>query len=134
MLRSINYVIISSNAIKFTHEGKVGIKLYVVPAVSCGLGEGSKELQEPDKSSSLSQSESDLKVYHGPIRPEGPCKNSLGDEAKTPVENGTSMDGGEENHPHASETTVWICCDVYDTGIGIPGNFFFRCFNYTLPS
>ncbi|KAG5541075.1 hypothetical protein RHGRI_021080 [Rhododendron griersonianum] len=111
-----------SNAIKFTHEGKVGIKLYVVPAVSCGLGEGSKELQEPDKSSSLSQSESDLKVYHGPIHPEGPCKNSLGDESKTPVENGTSMDGGEEKHPHASETTVWICCDVYDTGIGIPEN------------
>ncbi|KAI8547690.1 hypothetical protein RHMOL_Rhmol07G0215800 [Rhododendron molle] len=111
-----------SNAIKFTHEGKVGIKLYVVPAESCGLGEGSKEIQEPDKSTALSQSESDLKVSHGPIHLEGPCKNSLGDEAKTPVENGTSMDGGEENHPHASETTVWIRCDVYDTGIGIPEN------------
>ncbi|CAL5383357.1 unnamed protein product [Camellia sinensis] len=32
-----------SNAIKFTHEGKVGMKLYVVPAPSSGMEEGSNQ-------------------------------------------------------------------------------------------
>ncbi|CAH8281781.1 unnamed protein product [Eruca vesicaria subsp. sativa] len=50
-----------SNAIKFTHQGKVGIKLKVI--------------SEP------------------------------------------SFASEEQN-----ETSVWICCDVYDTGIGIPEN------------
>ncbi|KAL5074483.1 hypothetical protein RYX36_013467 [Vicia faba] len=51
-----------SNAIKFTHEGKVGINLY--------------------------------------------C----------------SMNGDKEDQHHSAETSVWIGCDVYDTGIGIPEN------------
>ncbi|GFY96802.1 histidine kinase 5 [Actinidia rufa] len=121
-----------SNAIKFTHEGKVGIKLYVVPAPACGLGEGSNQkisegkstistnVQEEDKCSSLSQSG---RGFHGPTHLEGSCKNhSLDDEPKTPVRNGASMNGSEENHPQPCETAVWICCDVYDTGIGIPEN------------
>ncbi|KAK1290149.1 Histidine kinase 5 [Acorus calamus] len=32
----------------------------------------------------------------------------------------TTPEGNTENHPHPHETTVWIRCDVYDTGIGIP--------------
>ncbi|KAJ4883070.1 Histidine kinase 5 [Raphanus sativus] len=51
-----------SNAIKFTHQGKVGIKLKVV--------------SEPSFATDKEQ----------------------------------------------NETSVWICCDVYDTGIGIPEN------------
>ena len=50
-----------SNAIKFTHQGKVGIKLKVISEPSFA---SDKEL---------------------------------------------------------NESSVWICCDVYDTGIGIPG-------------
>ncbi|XP_022731224.1 histidine kinase 5-like [Durio zibethinus] len=63
-----------SNAIKFTHEGKVGVKLYVVP--------------EPPFAKEGSQHGSD----------------------------------GSTEQAELPETTVWIRCDVYDTGIGIPEN------------
>ncbi|KAF5940389.1 hypothetical protein HYC85_021556 [Camellia sinensis] len=118
-----------SNAIKFTHEGKVGIKLYVVPAPSSGMGEGfnqkisadrstfSVNTPEPDKCLSLSQIGCDWKGFHGQKNGECPYKNhTLDDEPKTPERNGASMDGCED------EPTVWIRCDVYDTGIGIPEN------------
>ncbi|GMP83886.1 hypothetical protein CsSME_00037651 [Camellia sinensis var. sinensis] len=118
-----------SNAIKFTHEGKVGIKLYVVPAPSSGMGEGfnqkisadrstfSVNTPEPDKCLSLSQIGCDWKGFHGQKNGECPYKNhTLDDEPKTPDRNGASMDGCED------EPTVWIRCDVYDTGIGIPEN------------
>lgn len=62
-----------SNAIKFTHQGKVGIKLKVIP--------------EPSFSS----------------------------------DNTLNADAEEQNG--LTETSVWIRCDVYDTGIGIPGKF-----------
>ncbi|CAH8357409.1 unnamed protein product [Eruca vesicaria subsp. sativa] len=61
-----------SNAIKFTHQGKVGIKLKVIP--------------EPAFAS----------------------------------DNALKADAEEQNG--LDETSVWICCDVYDTGIGIPEN------------
>lgn len=60
-----------SNAIKFTHQGKVGIKLKVIP--------------EPSFAS----------------------------------DNTLNADAQEQNG--MAETSVWIRCDVYDTGIGIPG-------------
>ncbi|KAJ0233960.1 Histidine kinase 5 [Hirschfeldia incana] len=61
-----------SNAIKFTHQGKVGIKLKVIP--------------EPSFAS----------------------------------DNTLKADAEEQNG--LAETSVWIRCDVYDTGIGIPEN------------
>ncbi|KAL0874613.1 hypothetical protein Bca101_024318 [Brassica carinata] len=61
-----------SNAIKFTHQGKVGIKLKVIP--------------EPSFAS----------------------------------DNALNADAEEQNG--LAETSVWIRCDVYDTGIGIPEN------------
>ncbi|CAL5392471.1 unnamed protein product [Camellia sinensis] len=124
-----------SNAIKFTHEGKVGMKLYVVPAPSSSMEEGSNQkitadrstvlvnVHEQDKCISLSQSCCDQKGFHEEKHGEGPYKNhTLDDEPKTPVRNGALIDGGEENHLQPAETIVWICCDVYDTGIGIPEN------------
>ncbi|KAF5931702.1 hypothetical protein HYC85_027873 [Camellia sinensis] len=124
-----------NNAIKFTHEGKVGMKLYVVPAPSSGMEEGSNQkitvdrstvsvnVHEQDKCVSLSQSCCDQKGFHEEKHGESPYKNhTLDDEPKTPVRNGSSIDGGEENHLQPNETIVWICCDVYDTGIGIPEN------------
>ncbi|KAL8195685.1 hypothetical protein R6Q57_025438 [Mikania cordata] len=56
-----------SNAVKFTHEGKIKINLYVI-------ADPSSEDQEKH----------------------------------------------EKNEPQSHETTVWIRCDVQDTGIGIP--------------
>ncbi|KAI8011222.1 Histidine kinase 5 [Camellia lanceoleosa] len=124
-----------SNTIKFTHEGKVGMKLYVVPALSSGIEEGSNQkitadrstvsvnVHEQDKCVSLSQSCCDQKGFHEEKHGEGPYKNhTLDDKPKAPVRNGALIDGGEENHLKPSETIVWICCDVYDTGIGIPEN------------
>ena len=44
------------------------------------------------------------------------------DEPSTPVKSEASMNEDKEGEPHSSETkTVWLRCDVYDTGIGIPG-------------
>ncbi|CAL5443704.1 unnamed protein product [Camellia sinensis] len=106
-----------SNAIKFTHEGKVGMKLYVVPAPSSGMEEGSNQkittdrstvsinVHEQDKCVSLSQSSCDQKGFHEEKHREGPYKNhTLADEPKTPVRNGASIDGGEENHLQPDET------------------------------
>ncbi|CAN7005295.1 unnamed protein product [Brassica rapa subsp. trilocularis] len=64
-----------SNAIKFTHEGKVGIKLKVI--------------SEPSFASGME----------------------------------LNADAEEQNGLTETETSVWIRCDVYDTGIGIPGKF-----------
>ncbi|RID73206.1 hypothetical protein BRARA_B00370 [Brassica rapa] len=63
-----------SNAIKFTHQGKVGIKLKVIP--------------EPSFANGLE----------------------------------LNADAEEQNGLTETETSVWIRCDVYDTGIGIPEN------------
>ncbi|KAL7190911.1 hypothetical protein ACSBR2_023060 [Camellia fascicularis] len=123
------------NAIKFTHEGKVGINLYVVPAPSLVMEEGSNQkitadrstvsvnVHDLDKCVSLYQSCCDQKGFHEEKHGEGPYKNhKLRDKPKTPVRNRASIDGGEENHLQPDETIVWICCDVYDTGIGIREN------------
>ena len=39
-------------------------------------------------------------------------------------QNGDQMDRDKEGRKKAEERVVWIRCDVYDTGIGIPGTFF----------
>ncbi|GMQ02678.1 hypothetical protein CsSME_00048790 [Camellia sinensis var. sinensis] len=83
----------------------------------------SVNVHEQDKYISLSQSCCDQKGFHEEKHGKGPYKNhTLDDEPKTLVRNGASIDGGEENHLQPDETIVWICCDVYDTGIGIPEN------------
>ncbi|KAK9097929.1 hypothetical protein Syun_024974 [Stephania yunnanensis] len=84
-----------SNAIKFTHEGKVGINLYVIPDRS-SQKEGLHQRHTSD-----------------PTSGEGLDQNGVADEGtRTPVKSAASKD----------ETVVWIRCDVYDTGIGIPEN------------
>lgn len=67
------------------------------------------------------QTSSDHNGCHGK-KCEGSCQNHpLSDEPGTPVMNGT-IDGDEEQ-AELPVTTVWIRCDVYDTGIGIPGKY-----------
>ena len=120
---SNTFYILRSNAIKFTPEGHVGIKLYVIPEPPFAqeeLHQKSKANQSTTnaaikgnhhQSTTSHTSISDQKGFHG-----------NDNEPGTPVNCGNSMDAdSEEQHPQVPETTVWIRCDVYDTGIGIPG-------------
>ncbi|XP_059454952.1 histidine kinase 5 [Corylus avellana] len=122
-----------SNAIKFTHEGKVGVNLYVVPDPSSVKGEGCHQKLTADESTcsangrkeekclSTSRTIGDWKGTHGQRHIEGPCQNHPScDEPRTPHKSKVSVDGDNEEQPHSPETKVWIRCDVYDTGIGIP--------------
>lgn len=122
-----------SNAIKFTHEGKVGIKLYVVSEPHFGK-EGSHQKRSIEQSSSnnvkeekhtlTAQTNSDQNGFHSPKHGEGPCQNHLlNNEPRTPVKKEKSMDEDTEEQREVPEKTVWIRCDVYDTGIGIPGMY-----------
>lgn len=85
-----------SNAIKFTHEGKVGVRLYVVTEPPSITEHGSPKLL-PDQNGT-----------YGDDMPD--CVPS------TPVKTGVHME-------EKDESVVWIVCDVYDTGIGIPGTW-----------
>ncbi|KAJ4952839.1 hypothetical protein NE237_029671 [Protea cynaroides] len=118
-----------SNAIKFTQEGKVGIRLYVVPEPSSGREEGNQQIadQSPvsanrlndedpcSPSQSIRNEKSSCCQTHG----EGLDQNSTFSDGPK-LKKSVPTDGEVQNQPHSEETTVWICCDVYDTGIGIP--------------
>uniref|UniRef100_A0A803LXU8 histidine kinase n=2 Tax=Chenopodium quinoa TaxID=63459 RepID=A0A803LXU8_CHEQI len=104
-----------SNAIKFTHEGKVGIRLYVVPAPYSG--EEDLHPVERFEANAATDEKGDSDHPYGDD-PSEAHKNS--DESGTPVKRGESQSKDEDRHPIIFPTTVWIRCDVYDTGIGIP--------------
>ncbi|KAH9611483.1 hypothetical protein KSS87_010180 [Heliosperma pusillum] len=94
-----------SNAIKFTHEGKVGIRLYVVPAPY--TGEGDQKFVDDHVDNKEKQGEN----------PYGD-QNKI-DEPKTPSKGGETAFADDRSYAAQSLQTVWIRCDVYDTGIGI---------------
>lgn len=48
----------------------------------------------------------------------------INDEPITPKRIVNSLEG-DESQSNPQESTVWLCCDVYDTGIGIPGKSLF---------
>ncbi|KAH7523907.1 hypothetical protein FEM48_Zijuj06G0061900 [Ziziphus jujuba var. spinosa] len=120
-----------SNAIKFTHEGKVGIKVYVISNPSWAKENGCKQNLNSDQSTvsqnglkeekQTSQTNNDQKVLHG-NGDSAHQDQSLNVESRTPVKSEASVSGDTDEQPYSPETTVWICCDVYDTGIGIPEN------------
>lgn len=91
-----------SNAVKFTHQGKVGIRLVVAKAPYSGEGDHkSVETHRGSKEKGIS----------GQWYLEAPNENhQIFDEPRTPGK------GGEPVSP----TIVWLQCDVFDTGIGIP--------------
>ncbi|KAH9611482.1 hypothetical protein KSS87_010179, partial [Heliosperma pusillum] len=92
-----------SNGIKFTHEGKVGIRFYVVSAPY--IGEGDQKFVNDHADNKETQGEN----------PYGD-QNKI-DEPKTPSKGGEFVD--DRSYAAQSPQTVWIRCDVYDTGIGI---------------
>ncbi|CAN6460154.1 unnamed protein product [Victoria cruziana] len=119
-----------SNAIKFTHEGKVGINLYVIPEQDCpGKDRGSHESslsadQDDDcsevtvaiachgcqQASSYQVDKEDKNQYYGLSEGFGPSKNKV-----------LSLSDAYKEKLHCPDgTIVWLGCDVYDTGIGIP--------------
>ncbi|XP_074280411.1 histidine kinase 5-like isoform X2 [Silene latifolia] len=93
-----------SNAIKFTHEGKVGIRLYVV-AAPC-----TTEDQKFVNDHTDIQEKQGENPYGG--------QNKV-DEPKTPSKGGETAFVDDRSYAAESPQTVWIRCDVYDTGIGI---------------
>ncbi|BAT82418.1 hypothetical protein LR48_Vigan07g247500 [Vigna angularis] len=121
-----------SNAVKFTHEGKVGINLYVVSEPPFTKAEGHQKMTidqstnsangvKEEKRASTPRSSSDKNCHDGQKQNDHPSQNHLfNDECRSSVESECSMNGDTEEQTHSTETTVWIRCDVYDTGIGIP--------------
>ncbi|KAK7410192.1 hypothetical protein VNO78_00787 [Psophocarpus tetragonolobus] len=119
-----------SNAIKFTHEGKVGINLYVVTEPT--FAKEGIQMMTPYQSTisvncvkeqkyvSTPQSGSDRNLLNGCQKQDDHPNHAFNDECISPVKSECSMNGDTEEQHHSAETTVWIRCDVYDTGIGIP--------------
>ncbi|XP_020239078.1 histidine kinase 5 [Cajanus cajan] len=121
-----------SNAVKFTHHGKVGINLYVVPEPPFAKEEGHQKMSteqstnsangvKEEKRASTPRSSSDQNCLDGRKHKDHPSQNhAFNDECRSSVKSECSMNGDTEEQTHSTETTVWIRCDVYDTGIGIP--------------
>ncbi|XP_010548554.1 PREDICTED: histidine kinase 5-like [Tarenaya hassleriana] len=114
-----------SNAVKFTHEGKVGIKLYVIPEPS-SVNERTQSRSLMELSESNSGEEGNhMTLFHSPKRGSDTyTSHFLRTEPQSPSRQGDFVDGDtEEERYNMPETViVWILCDVYDTGIGIPEN------------
>ncbi|XP_057766788.1 histidine kinase 5-like [Salvia miltiorrhiza] len=101
-----------SNAIKFTHEGKVGINLYVVPEPSNVAEQGS---EKNSRDQSTASANTNGHANDNSASCEEPELNN------TPCDqDGDQMDEDKESRTKPEERVVWIRCDVYDTGIGIP--------------
>ncbi|XP_038984870.1 histidine kinase 5-like [Phoenix dactylifera] len=109
-----------SNAIKFTHEGKVGINLHAVSkqCPGCqerhnqGLTAALQSTRLAKENSSETQSYIDRESSHCST-----CQNNL-DQNSTEKHHLTNED--TEKHNQQYEKIVWLRCEVYDTGIGIP--------------
>ncbi|KAK6116963.1 hypothetical protein DH2020_049338 [Rehmannia glutinosa] len=99
-----------SNAIKFTHEGKVGINLYVVQEPSTIAKQGSQKLdRDTTKELPMSESQDDQN---------GRDENSTCENHK--LSNGAQVEEEKETNRKTEEQVVWIRCDVYDTGLEYP--------------
>lgn len=123
-LQNLELNLYCSNAIKFTHEGKVGINLRVVPENSRhGVGHQSAvSAEEPIEanSSAAPQSSFSPELAHIQIHGEDQYSSSDGGPG-TSTKMEDLIDEDREKHHHTHELIVWLSCDVCDTGIGIPG-------------
>ncbi|XP_050216008.1 histidine kinase 5 [Mercurialis annua] len=115
-----------SNAIKFTHEGKVGINLYVVADPCFEKAEENHHKSSADLSTRKASKEENCELASQTNNNQNGShilhQNHLLDgEPITPGRNKVA-NGNKSKEPQSQETIVWLRCDVYDTGIGIPEN------------
>lgn len=83
-----------------------------------------------EKYLSTPQNGSDQNLVDGEKHDDHANQNhAFNDECRSPVKSECSMNGDTEEQHHSTETTVWIRCDVYDTGIGIPGIYSYYVVN-----
>ncbi|XP_073275593.1 histidine kinase 5-like [Primulina huaijiensis] len=121
-----------SNSIKFTHEGKVGINLCVVTEPHNVIKQDSQKIssnqttvtERTRNDSSTSRGKCDQNGNKcGPVDSEDMHRDSkLSGNPSGPVKLSVLMEEDEVIHPNTEERVVWIRCDVYDSGIGIPEN------------
>uniref|UniRef100_A0A0E0HUE6 Probable histidine kinase 1 n=1 Tax=Oryza nivara TaxID=4536 RepID=A0A0E0HUE6_ORYNI len=103
-----------SNAVKFTHEGKVGINLHVLDKQLPGCRIEGGQLHSKAHSAPAAAAE------HFSASPRKCDNDTLGcsnheDACQTGIPSNDNF--GEH---HEGDEVVWLRCDVYDTGIGIP--------------
>jgi signal transduction histidine kinase len=112
-----------SNAVKFTHDGKVGINLHLVDKQQAGCELENGQLPMIAHPACANNTAAEKSAASPRIcDSDTSCCSSRGDACK----NGISSD--ENCREYNEGEVVWLRCDVYDTGIGIPG--FFSIFIY----
>ena len=84
---------------------------------------------DTDQSTTIENGQKEDKTTSGKgchVQSNGSYQNqSLDDEPRTPNKTEAPRTEDMEEQSHSpEETTVWIRCDVYDTGIGIPGKLY----------
>ena len=72
-----------------------------------------------EENSSESQICDNMETSHSPR-----CQEDL-EKCNVSAENASMADEDAEEKGQRHETRVWLRCDVYDTGIGIPGSLKF---------
>ncbi|KAG2613401.1 probable histidine kinase 1 [Panicum virgatum] len=105
-----------SNAVKFTHEGKVGINLQVVHEQQPGC----KMEHEKVHKRAYPGTPITTAAENSCLSPRNCDKDTLNcSKHEDFVQNGVpTCENFREDHER--EEVVWLRCDVYDTGIGIP--------------
>lgn len=107
-----------SNAVKFTHEGKVGVKLKLLSEQYPACSNGHDEILPAENfSSSLTKANS---MKSQSCSNEGIFCGSEDKEDNAIASESASLVSEEKHQP--CEKIVLLHCDVYDTGIGIPGD------------
>jgi signal transduction histidine kinase len=111
-----------SNAIKFTHNGGVTIAIQVVSPDPPDLA---IEKSEEEKLPSLLPRSGSLTLDAGSHKTQIPVQPNLlsGEKSLNELSNPTTTTEEVE--------TIWLHCDIHDTGIGIPGVYSsLMCFNW----
>ena len=106
-----------SKAVKFTHEGKVGINLQVVHEQQPGCKMEHKKIHKQ----AYPGTPITTAAENSCLSPRNCDKDTLNcSKHEDFVQNGVpTCENFREDHER--EEVVWLRCDVYDTGIGIPG-------------